>query len=155
MGATGESLEAIVSKGGNRLIGQTGMPGCRIDLAIMVNGGSWEKESVKLPEDVTIAPAKLNRYLLIWRPADDKSKFLASAGYTIENWPQLEADLRCQILPLNAVLSRDTNRFGQVYAIYGNLVGPNGMSLAVVTIWMMEFETGVVKFITLYPDRES
>jgi hypothetical protein len=112
------------------------------------------KGSVKLPEDATIASTKLNRYLLIWRPADDKSKFLASAGYTIDNWPQLEADLRRQILPLNAVVSQETNRFGQVYEICGNLVGPNGMSLAVVTIWMMEFETGVVKFITLYPDRE-
>jgi hypothetical protein len=124
------------------------------DVAVMVNGGSWEKESVKLPEDVMIAPAKLNRYLLIWRPADDKSKFLASAGYTIDNWPQLEADLRRQILPLNAVLSQETNRFGQVYEICGNLVGPNGTSLAVVTIWMMEFGTGAIKFITLYPDRE-
>jgi hypothetical protein len=130
------------------------MWGYRGDVAVMVNGGSWEKESVKLPEDVMIAPAKLNRYLLIWRPADDKSKFLASAGYTIDNWPQLEADLRRQILPLNAVLSQETNRFGQVYEICGNLVGPNGTSLAVVTIWMMEFGTGVVKFITLYPDRE-
>jgi hypothetical protein len=100
-----------------------------------------------------IAPAKLNRYLLVWRAADDKSKFLALAGYRLERWQQLEADLRSQILPLEAVLTDEPNRFGAVYEIRGGLVGPNSRVLWVVTIWMVEYETGVVKFITLYPDR--
>ena len=45
-----------------------------------------------------IAPTKLTKYLLIWRDADDKSKFLAQAGYGQENWQQLQADLRNQTL---------------------------------------------------------
>jgi hypothetical protein len=108
---------------------------------------------MKLPQDAVIAPAKLNQYLLVWRMADDKSKFLALAGYGLDNWQQLEADLRGQVLPLDAVLAGDPNRFGTVYEIRGDLVGPNGRVLSIVTVWMVEYETGVVKFITLYPDR--
>jgi len=92
--------------------------------------------------------------LLVRREVDDKSKFLAKAGYSLENWQQLEADLRNQILPLEAVPSGEQNRFGNVYEIRGVLSGVNGVSRAVVTIWMVEFETQQTKFITLYPDKE-
>ena len=110
---------------------------------------------MKLSQDAMIAPAKLNLYLLVWRSVDDKSKFLAQAGYGLGNWTQLETDLRNQILSLEAVPSSESNRLGKVYEIRGNLVGPNGLSLAIWTIWMVEFETGVTKFITLYPDRRD
>ena len=110
---------------------------------------------MNLPQDAVIALEKLNGYLLVWKPADDKSKFLAKAGYVLKNWPQLEADLRSQILPLEAVPIVETNIFGDRYSIRGNLVGPNGVNLATVTIWMTEFETGATKFITLFPDRRD
>lgn len=109
---------------------------------------------MKLPSDAIIATAKLTKYLLVWRDADDKSQFLAQAGYGQENWQQLEADLRKQILPLDAVPSDEPNRFGDVYEIRGVLTGVNGVNLAVVTIWMVEYETQQTKFITLYPDKE-
>jgi hypothetical protein len=110
---------------------------------------------MKLTPDATIAIAKLTKYLLVWRSADDKSKFLAQAGYDQRNWQQLEADLRNQILPLDAVLSDEPNRFGDVYEIRGVLTGSNGISLAVRTIWMIEYETKQTKFVTLYPDKEA
>jgi hypothetical protein len=112
-------------------------------------------ERVKLSQDAVIAPGKLHGYLLVWKPADDKSKFLAKAGYFLENWSQLEADLRSQILPLEAVPILETKKFGDRYSIRGNLVGPNGVNLAVLTIWMVEFDTNVTKFITLFPDRRD
>lgn len=108
---------------------------------------------MKLPRDAIIATAKLTKYLLVWRDADDKSQFLAQAGYGQDNWQQLSADLRNQILPLDAVPSDEPNRFGDVYEIRGVLVGPNGVELAVITIWMIEYETQQTKFITLYPDK--
>ncbi|MFE4106687.1 DUF6883 domain-containing protein [Almyronema epifaneia] len=110
---------------------------------------------MRLSLETVIAEAKLTRYLLVWREADDKSMFLAQAGYTLENWQQLEADLRSQILPLEAVPSDEPNRFGDVYEIRGVLRGVNDIDLAVVTIWMIEYETKVTKFITLYPDKEA
>ncbi len=109
---------------------------------------------MQLPRDAVIASAKLTQYLLVWRDADDKSKFLAQAGYGQDNWQQLETDLRDQILPLDAVPSDEPNRFGDVYEIRGVLTGVNGVSLAVVTIWMVEYETKQTKFITLYPNKE-
>jgi hypothetical protein len=108
---------------------------------------------MKLPRDAIIATAKLTKYLLVWRNADDKSQFLAQAGYGQDNWQQLEADLRNQILPLDAVPSDQANRFGDVYEIRGVFVGPNKVELAVITIWMIEYETQQTKFITLYPDK--
>ncbi len=109
---------------------------------------------MKLPEDAIIASAKLTNYLLIYRSADDKSKFLSQAGYSLDNWQQLEADLRNQILTLEAMPSEETNRFGDVYEIRGILKGPNGLSLSIIVIWMTEYETGRTKFVTLYPNKE-
>ncbi len=110
---------------------------------------------MKLSPDALIVTAKLTKYLLVWRDADDKSKFLAQAGYSQENWQQLEADLRSQLLPLEAVPSDEPNQFGDVYEIRGGLRGVNGVNLAVVTIWMVEYETQQTKFVTLYPDKEQ
>ncbi len=45
---------------------------------------------VFLPQDSIIAESKLTQYLLVPLPKDDKSKFLAQAGYTLDNWQQLE-----------------------------------------------------------------
>jgi hypothetical protein len=109
---------------------------------------------MKLPKDAIIAPAKLTNYLLIYRPVDDKSKFLARAGYSLNNWQQLETDLRSQILVLDAIPSDEINRFGDVYEIRGSLTGPNDVSLKVLTIWMTEYSTGQTKFITLSPNKE-
>ncbi len=57
-----------------------------------------------LNPNATIPPAKLNQYLLVLQPKDDKSGFLAQAGYNLENWQGLEQDLR-GILLNNATLN--------------------------------------------------
>ncbi|MGK7904982.1 MAG: DUF6883 domain-containing protein [Hormoscilla sp.] len=107
---------------------------------------------MKLSANTIIAEAKITQYLLKYIPKDDKSLFLARAGYYQENWQQLERDLREQILPLDATLIEQT-RYGDKYRIRGTLTGPNGMSLQVITIWMIESELGQTKFITLFPDK--
>jgi len=76
------------------------------------------------------------------------------AGYTLDNWQQLEHDLRNQILPIEATLV-DTTPFGQMYEIRANLIGPNGVVLTARTFWMIEAETGQTKFITMYPERSE
>lgn len=107
---------------------------------------------MKLPKDAIIAPAKLDQYLLVPKKRNDKSQWLATAGYTLRNWPKLAQDLRDQILTLEATLVEET-RYGKMYEIAGELRGPNGRTLAVRTVWMAESATGQVKFITLYPDK--
>lgn len=107
---------------------------------------------MKLPEDTLIAQEKLMQYLLVFRKRKDKSQWLARAGYTPENWKILENDLREQILSTDARPTENTE-YGQKYEIRGELVGPNGKSLAVCTIWMTESATGRTKFITMHPDK--
>ena len=110
-------------------------------------------KKMKLPGNTLIVPEKLTNYLLVPRKRNDKSKWLAGAGYTPENWEMLEADLRNQILSENAD-SVERTEFGQMYEIRGILVGPNGKSLSVLTVWMTDNKTGNTRFITMSPDRK-
>lgn len=107
---------------------------------------------MRLPSDSLIAQEKLTEYLLRWRPEDDKSAYLGQAGYTAENAVRLMADIREQLMPLEAELIENTE-YGPKFSVAGALTGPNGRALHVVTIWMTENATGQTKFITLYPDR--
>lgn len=95
---------------------------------------------------------KLSRYLLVPKVRGDKSAFLAQAGYSLENADQLLQDLRTQILPLDAI-GLESNKFGRYYEIRGTIAGPNGVNLAVRTIWMTEHLSGATKFVTLIPDK--
>jgi len=106
-----------------------------------------------LPQNAIISEAKLTKYLLVLLPKDDKSQFIAQAGYTIENWQQLEKDLREQILPLEAIQITETE-FGVKYRIRGSLIGPNGTTIQVITIWIIDSLDRQIKFVTLFPDKE-
>ena len=108
---------------------------------------------MKLSRDSEIAREKVTRYLLKLRGEDDKSKFLAQAGYTAAHAEKLLNDLR-------ALLTQDaefihTTEYGDKYRIRGTLIGPNGRQLRVVSIWMIEEATGQTKFVTLIPDNDE
>ena len=107
---------------------------------------------MKLPDDALIAHEKLMQYLLALRKRNDKSQWLAEAGYFIENWQVLENDIGNHILSPDATPIEKTE-YGQMYEIRRNLIGPNGKSLPVCTILMTETATGNTKFITMYPDK--
>ena len=49
----------------------------------------------------------------------------------------------------------EPTEYGDKYSIGGELTGPNGRTLKVTTIWMIEDATGLAKFITLYPLKET
>ena len=51
---------------------------------------------MKLPITTLIASEKLTNYLLVPRKRNDKSGWLAKAGYILTNWHVLETDLRNQ-----------------------------------------------------------
>lgn len=110
--------------------------------------------TMRLPTDTIIAESKLKFYLLTWRASDDKSVWLAKAGYSLENWQDLEQDLRHLISSHDAKLF-ETTRFGKMYEIKTVLSGPNGKSLRIRSYWMTESATGLTKFITMFPDKEA
>jgi hypothetical protein len=107
---------------------------------------------MKLPADAVIAAEKITRYLLVLQSRGDKSGFLARGGYTRESANQLLHDLRTQILPLDATPLHSTE-FGQFYEIRGPLIGLNGVTLQIRSIWMKENLSGVTKFVTLIPEN--
>ena len=79
------------------------------------------------------------------------ARFLALAGYSSEHATRLELDIRAQILPIPAEPAGE-NPYGVKFIVRGNLTGPNGRTLRVLSVWMREKATGLTKFITLYPD---
>ncbi len=109
---------------------------------------------MRLSENTFISQEKLTDYLLVFKKRNDKSRWLAKLGYTVENWKVLERDLRKQILSLDVVPIEKTE-YGQLYEIKGELTGPNGISLSVCTIWMIETGTDISKFITMFPDQKE
>ena len=88
---------------------------------------------MKLPTDVVIAPDKLRHYLLLPREENDKSQFLAVAGYTSANWQTLDHDLR-QLAMTQEVASAEPSPYGTKYEVHGLLRGPNGRTLRVITV---------------------
>jgi hypothetical protein len=109
---------------------------------------------MRLPADSEIPLPKLLQYLLVPLARADKSKFLARAGYTTENASQLIADIRSQILPLDA-MPAGTTKFGDFFEVRGALRGPNGVSLDVKTIWIREHLRDNTRFVTLLPDKSK
>ncbi|MCT7971898.1 hypothetical protein [Laspinema olomoucense] len=49
---------------------------------------------MKIPEDAIIPDDKINRYLLVQKARNDKSKFLAKAGFTTKNPEALKAAIQ-------------------------------------------------------------
>lgn len=107
---------------------------------------------MKLPSDTFIDSRKVTEYLLQRRQEDDKSVFLAQAGYTLESAARLLTDLHEQILPLDAE-TIGPFEYGTKFRIRGVLRGPNGRAVRIVSIWATLGTTGKTKFVTLYPQK--
>jgi len=45
--------------------------------------------------------------------------------------------------------------YGDLFRIRSNLLGPNRVSLRVITVWMAEYASRETKFITLFPDKDE
>jgi len=109
---------------------------------------------MKLPQDTIISERKLREYLLTPRREDDKSGYLALAGYSQISWRQLETDLRRLVSYEDAGLIR-TTQYGDMYEIKGRLTGPNGRVLNVSTFWIRLNANQETRFVTLVPDNKA
>jgi hypothetical protein len=97
---------------------------------------------------------KLTRYLLVPREWDDKSKFLAQAGFTRENPHWLLTSIR-ELAVLAEAEEDRASEYGEFLRAEGELLGPNGSRLSVVTIWLRSRVDGRVRFVTLKPRKEK
>ena len=104
-----------------------------------------------IPADATIAVEKVRDYLLKPLDVDDKSGYLALAGYTREDYWELMRDIRSQLLPAEGTFQK-SNQFGEYYIVPGRLHGPNGRRLSVNSIWLKDNDDPF-KFVTLRPRK--
>ena len=107
---------------------------------------------MRLPEDVIIPREKLTQYLLVPQVKNDKSKFLAQAGFTQDNPDALDAAIHRLIREHDAVPDRE-DEYGIFYRVTGVLHGISG-DLDVITIWIYGTKERHYRFITLKPDKE-
>jgi hypothetical protein len=105
-----------------------------------------------IPADAEIASEKLTHYLLVPKPLDDKSKFLARAGFTHANPQTLDAAIRALAAAAPAIQDR-SNEFGTFWRVEGLLTG-SARAVPVVTIWLEWRADGRFRFITLKPWRQ-
>lgn len=85
---------------------------------------------------------------------NDKSQFLAQAGFTQADPEQLKEALLNLIQNYSAVFDR-SDQYGDFYQVIGTLRGVNTINLQVVTIWIQRKADGQFQFVTLLPQRRS
>ena len=107
---------------------------------------------MKIPDSALIPEDKLTRYLLVPRIKDDKSKFLALAGFTQANPEKLLIAIS-QLITTYEALEDRIDEYGTFYLVEGNLQGINNRNLAVVTVWLKSKYDGSFRFITLKPKK--
>ena len=111
---------------------------------------------MKLPaDDAIIDRDKLREYVLAHEHPDgwSKARYLGGLGYVRDNWQRLEADLRRQILTLEAE-SLDESSWGVKYEILGLLTGPNGRTGGIRSIWIVRRGETQPRLVTLIPWSE-
>jgi len=109
---------------------------------------------MNIPSDAIIPDDKITRYLLVPKARNDKSKFLAMAGFTQENPESSRTAIRLLADSIEASYNR-SNEYGTFYQVSGELIGANGINLSVVTIWLQRQIDGKFQFVTLKPNKES
>jgi hypothetical protein len=102
--------------------------------------------------DAIIRPDKLRDYLLSEAHLDGRGKaaYVGRLGYVQGTAGQLDADLRGQILSLDAQPGRPSP-YGQNNEILGPLTGPNGKNAWVRTIWIVLTGETSPRLVTLIP----
>jgi hypothetical protein len=106
---------------------------------------------MRIPEDLIIPDAKITQYLLVLKTRNDKSRFLAQAGFTQENPEALRLAIQRQAMEKEAIKEK-SNEYGTFYHVEGGLIDVNGVSLSVVTVWLQREIDGKFQFVTLKPN---
>jgi len=110
-------------------------------------------DSMKIPPNAIIAADKITKYLLISRSKSDKSRYLARAGFRLSEPYSLEKAIRELVASVDAV-EDTTDVYGTDYNVRGELLGPSGMRLPVVVVWVRQAD-GQFRLVTVKPDKEK
>ncbi|NJO40031.1 MAG: hypothetical protein HC769_09995 [Cyanobacteria bacterium CRU_2_1] len=108
---------------------------------------------MRIPVGADIPQEKLTHYLLLPKARNDKSKFLAQAGFTQEHPDALRLAI-VSLTQSTETVEDGNNEYGVFYRIEGTLQGINGRNLAVIIIWIRWDVDNSFHFVTLKPQRE-
>ena len=109
---------------------------------------------MRISENLIVPDDKITRYLLVPQLRNDKSKFLAQAGFTQDNPEALKLAIQTQAVATDAIEER-RNEYGVFYQVEGNIIGVNGVSLSVITVWLEREIDGKFQFVTLKPSKRT
>jgi len=118
------------------------------------SGGDQSGSHVRLPNaDRAIVDRRKVRDYLLSRShpiGRFKAAFLACAGFEAGNWADLVSQLR-ELAVLGDALPGEPSEHGEKYMISGILKGPQGISLAVTTVWLVPTSGDAPRLVTVYP----
>ncbi len=110
---------------------------------------------MKIPNSdrAIVEPSKLIDYLLNseHKRGGAKAKLLLQFGYSLENWQQLESDIRKFHLVADVNVVKET-AYGMRYEVSANMLTPIDRQLFVKTVWQIDTGTNFPRLITLVPD---
>jgi hypothetical protein len=110
---------------------------------------------MKLPnaEFAIIEQEKITNYLLDveHKRGGSKARLLHSLGYNLENWQQLELDIRRTHLTGEVIESRET-LWGNRFDIVAPLTGPSGDTVMLRSVWQIDLGLEYPRLITMYPE---
>lgn len=103
-------------------------------------------------EQAVVEPAKIRDYLLsVSHPVGRfKSVVFLSLGYSAEDWLKLSEDL-LSLARSNVARPGQQSDYGQKYEVSGTLMGPNGRTASVTTVWLVPVGDSRPRFITAFP----
>ena len=107
-------------------------------------------------DDAVIDSAKLRDYLLSTEHplGRFKARVFGALGFSADRWEELESALRTQHLTQEAEPGAVVSG-GQKFTIRAILIGPNGQSAVVISVWFIRIGETRPRFVTAYPGGEQ
>lgn len=110
---------------------------------------------MKIPNNdyAIIEQSKITDYLLNinHQRGGSKAKMLINYGYSLENWQQLESDIRKFHLNAEVSIIKETP-YGIRYEIIAEILTPIHKPLLMKTVWQIDTGTELPRLITMIPD---
>lgn len=103
-------------------------------------------------ENAYVPESKLTGYLLSETHAigKAKAKYFRSLGYTENNVDQLKQDI-LMVAKSYGIKEKFETNFGLKYTVHGQLSTPNGSTVRITTVWVVEPPDDKPRFVTAYP----
>jgi hypothetical protein len=107
---------------------------------------------VQEASNAKIDQEKVVHYLLNSAHPDNggKADYFEKLGFTRRNWASLGDAMR-KIVLVNDVTIEISSPYGKKYVVDGEIIGPNGVSSRIRTVWIREPGTSGPRLVTAYP----